>query len=113
MSSKTGSSGSHGCALARIERLSLLEPMIRYSEKLSSSSQPALVKRCSMASLFTLLSPPTKWCTDSNTFVTSLLLGGQQCATPEAQFPRRTLLGSSLNQPAYLRPGTVKASRGE
>jgi len=44
---------------ARIERLSLLEPMIRYSEKLSSSSQPALVKRCSMASLFTLLYPPT------------------------------------------------------
>jgi hypothetical protein len=42
------------------------------------------VKRCSMASLFTLLYPPTHSRTDPNTFVTSLLLGGQKYATPEA-----------------------------
>src|SRR5215211_8128205 len=27
---------------------------------------------------------------------------------PHAQFPRRTLLGSSVIKPAYLRPGTVR-----
>jgi len=28
------------------------------------------------------------------------------------EFPGRTLLGSSLNKPAYLRPGTVAVARG-
>ena len=59
MSSKTGSSVSPACAYARIERLSLLQPMVRYSEKLPFSSRLAQVERYSIASVSALLSAPT------------------------------------------------------